>query len=71
MMPLFTTTPRRIRKPVSVFALRSELPVRIRAISDPSAARGILKSRTNGIASDSNTAARIMNIRRNAIPIRL
>ncbi len=59
-MPLFTTTPSRIRKPVRVFAFRRELFVSIRAISDPRAARGMLNISTTGVTSDSNTAARII-----------
>ena len=52
--------PKRIKKPVRVFRFKSEFPVSIKAISDPRAARGILNIRTTGVASDSNTAARIM-----------
>ncbi len=52
--------PSKIRIPVRVFELISELPVRIRAISEPSAASGILNISTTGVASDSKTAARIM-----------
>ena len=67
---MLTTTPSSIRKPVSVLTLRRVFPVRIRAIRDPRAASGMLKSNTTGVERDSNTAARIMKISRKAIPIR-
>ncbi len=70
MIPLLTTTPRRIRNPVRVLALKRLLLVNISARKDPMAARGTEKITTKGVTSDSNTDARIMIIRTNAAAIR-
>ena len=60
-MPLFTTTPSKMRNPINVFAFRRLLPVMISASSEPMAASGMEKSMTRGVVTDSNTTARIMN----------
>lgn len=65
-----TTTPRRMIKPVSVFALKRLFPVMIRARKEPIAARGTENIRTKGVESDSNTAARIIRIRMKAAAMR-
>jgi hypothetical protein len=70
IMPLFTTTPSKIRKPVRVFALNRLLPVNINAINEPIAARGTENMSTTGVVSDSNTDARIIRIRMNAAAMR-
>jgi len=51
IMPLLTTTPSRIRKPVSVLALNRELPVMVRKKKEPIAARGMEKSNTKGVTN--------------------
>ena len=66
-MPLFTTTPNRIRNPIITFALFSRLlPVSNNANSEPIAANGIENSSTNGVVRDSKTEANIIKIRINA-----
>lgn len=70
MIPLFTTTPSRIRKPVSVFAFNRLLLVSNNASKEPIAANGIEKSRTKGVTSDSKTEASIIKIRMKAASIR-
>ena len=62
MIPLFTTTPRSMRNPVMVFAFIRLLPVMKRPSNEPMAAKGIVNSSTNGVDTDSNTDANIMNI---------
>ncbi len=69
-MPLFTTTPNKIRNPINVFAFKRLLPVTNNAINEPVAAKGIEKRITKGVVTDSNTIARIININKNAARIR-
>ena len=57
---MLTTTPRSIRNPIRVLALRRELFVRISAIREPNPASGILNIRTTGVVRDSKTEARII-----------
>ena len=70
MIPLFTTTPSNIRNPVSVLAFNNELPDKIKAISEPVAAKGIENINTKGVMRDSNTEARIIYINKIATAIR-
>ena len=62
--------PIKMINPMSVFALKRVFPVSIRATKEPIAARGIENISTKGVVSDSNTEARIMNIRIKAARIR-
>ena len=70
MIPLFTTTPSKIRNPVNVFAFNRLLLVSNRASKEPMAANGIEKSNTKGVTSDSKTEASIIKIRIKAANIR-
>ena len=70
MIPLLTTTPNRIRNPVSVFAFIRLLLESNNASKEPIAANGMVKSNTKGVTTDSKTEARIINIKRKAARIR-
>ena len=63
MIPLLTTTPNNIKNPVIVFGLSKLLLVINKPMSEPIAANGIVNSSTNGVTTDSNTDAKIINIR--------
>jgi len=60
IMALLTTTPNKIRKPISVLALKREFPVTVSRKNDPIAARGIENNTTKGVTNDSKRAARII-----------
>ena len=62
MIPLLTTTPSRIRKPVIVLAFIRLLPVMKSPSSEPMAASGMVNSSTKGVDTDPNTDANIINI---------
>ena len=58
MIPLLTTTPNRIRNPVSVFAFIRLLLESNNASKEPIAANGMVNISTMGAVVDSNTAAK-------------
>ena len=60
MMPLFTTTPKRINKPIRALALNREFPVRMSPQNAPTAARGKVSIIAKGMDRDSKVEAKTM-----------